>query len=436
MLSFIPDDLGWCDWIYGELQGHEVPLLLSGQGTRDGTPLPEYLTAFPDRFDPDHFERYPEALATSRFLIVVCTPESSGSPEIEAHIRAFKDAGGGERIIALIAAREPHAGQEKWPRSPNSEWLPNWLQWRFSDDGAFFLADHTEPQIVEARPGWASLDEVKVALIAALLEITPEELEELENATLAPIPTLAPMQEVVALSGNEMLVETAPVAIAKRASRHRGLVIGATIGVLAGIAAMWTNHMKLAADLPAPKVEQAREQATVAAPLRALPKVTQPLEKSVPTDLTATQPQTPETAVEPPPLEPPPAEFLGPPPPTAADLAAAEDARLRREKSALATRADALVVERDLPLALQTYSRALTAAKRFSAEPGAQLDSAEIYRKMGTLQAQIESTAEARYSFEKARKILNSLRASGQLGKQRARILEDVEHSLHTLPRD
>ncbi len=466
MLSFVPDDLAWCDWIYGELQGHEVPVLLTGQATRDGFALPEYLTAFPDRFDPDHFDRYPEALATSRYLIVVCTPESANAPQIDAQIRAFKKAGGEERIIVLLATREPHAGQEKWPRSAECGWLPAWLRWRFSDDGAFFLADRTEPQIVEARAGWASLDEVKIALIAALLEMPVEELEELENVVAIAPPTpveiaqpqpaddgsksaLPNPSEKAAVVSAMPAREPNPEPSGKSPDRSRLLIAGVVGGILASLLTTWFlqsasapknaepagNAVPALVAAPVQGPPLGEKVAAVVAPLAAQPSVAAqnpvPLVSEIP-------PSSP--AVAPPPVELPPTQFLGPPPPTAAQIAAADDARMSAEKNALAAQADRLVLQHDLPSALETYEQALAAAQRFAGRRAGnadvQIEIALLCRKIGTLQAQLSSTAEARRNFDRARKILLPLRGKGASAKVRAKILEDAERSLRALPHD
>ncbi len=459
VLSFIPDDIAWCDWIYGELQGHEVPVLLTGLATPDGFALPEYLTAFPDRFDPDHFERYPEALATSRYLIVVCTPESAHAPEIDAQIRVFKKAGGEARIIVLLAQREPHAGQEKWPRAAECGWLPPWLRWRFGDDGTFAAADRSEPQIVDARPGWASLDEVKIALIAALLEISAAELEELENAVAPAAPTrtenpgVRPVcdspidDESIAVSTERapaIGVETSPPGAPLRPAKatHRALIAGVSICILAGVATAWFSTRPPGQKPPAFLASPAPD---FSAQSEKIPEVmvSRPPADPVIASESATPPFVPPPIAVPPPPDPievPPAEFLGPPPPTSIQLAAADELRMSAEKSGLAELADSLVLRHDFPLALETYIQALASAKRYagrrSGDSATQTDIALLFRKIGSLHAQLDSTAEARQAFEQARKILAPIHAKGRSSKDRAKILEDAERGLRALPRD
>ena len=78
-ISFVPDDLAWFDWVIRQLEGYPVPSALAGAATRHGFPLPARLTLFPDRWNPLNFEGYPEALETSRFLIVIVSPNSANA---------------------------------------------------------------------------------------------------------------------------------------------------------------------------------------------------------------------------------------------------------------------------------------------------------------------------------------------------------------------
>lgn len=181
-VSFADADAVWADWIFGELERYEPPLLLTGHSTRDGFSLPEQLTVFPNRFNPEHAALYPEALRTSHFLVVIASPNSTNSRSIDEHVKAFKAAGGEERIIALVVDGGPYDDDRRHAEPSDAAWLPRWLIWRLGSDGNFTNADPTEPIIIDGRRGRSSIEELRLVLTAALLEVAPDELQTLEGA--------------------------------------------------------------------------------------------------------------------------------------------------------------------------------------------------------------------------------------------------------------
>jgi len=174
VISYVPIDLAWCEWLYFTLNGYPVPVALSGHMTHDGFVLPEALTVFPDPDDADDAASYQEVLKSGRYLIVICSPNSAHCQKVDEHIREFKKNGGDERIIVMVVEGEPNSAR----REPtNGAWLPPWLRWRLDSSGTFQPADRSEPRIIDARPGRATLDEIMGTLIATLLDIPRTEFE-------------------------------------------------------------------------------------------------------------------------------------------------------------------------------------------------------------------------------------------------------------------
>ena len=123
-------------------------------------------------------ETYAETLRTAQHLIVVISPNSGRSGLIQEHMRAFRAAGGEERIVALVVKGEPGSPMAEPATLDDREWMPQWLNWRLSEAG-FATADRTEPFVVDARMGVATLGEVRAQLLAAMLEVPEEQLSEL-----------------------------------------------------------------------------------------------------------------------------------------------------------------------------------------------------------------------------------------------------------------
>ncbi len=267
VISYVPVDLAWCEWLYFTLHGYPVPVALAGQVTHDGFGLPESLSVFPDPDDSSYDHGYAEALKTGRYLIVICSPNSAHSPKVDAHIRDFKRVGGDERIIVLVVEGEPNSGR----REPtNGAWLPPWLRWRLDDRGRFQPADRSEPQIIDARPGRATLDEIMAALLAALMGISLSEFDAVSGPEpLAPQPIGEGLleqdgmvdqiwAELASKKANHERAKNSPARpiatdraeashppSAGTPRRNTGLIVGAGAAVLAaGGIALWLNAGK------------------------------------------------------------------------------------------------------------------------------------------------------------------------------------------------
>ena len=177
-VSFVFEDAFWCDWLYREFDGLRVPRSLIRRPSRHGLPYPDRLSVSPDPADPVQLENYAETLRTAQHLIVIVSPSSGQSDLMKEHMRAFRAAGGEERIVALIVKGEPGSPIAEPGSMTDREWMPLWLQWRFSEAG-FADSERTEPLVVDARMGVATLSEVRSQLLAAMLEVDESQLSEL-----------------------------------------------------------------------------------------------------------------------------------------------------------------------------------------------------------------------------------------------------------------
>jgi hypothetical protein len=201
-VAFTADDGAWCDWIYRNLNGYPLPPSLVDRVTPHGFPRPDCLSVFPDRRDPAYEEHYGQALKEGVYLIVVCSAASVHDAGIEGKIRDFKNAGGEERIIALVVDGPPEAKLGERLRAAQCDWLPSWLQWRLEADG-FRTADRSEPRVVDARRGYRSLKQVRDSLLTALVDMDGAEFERLggcnrpvEGVELSEPPSVAPAPEM------------------------------------------------------------------------------------------------------------------------------------------------------------------------------------------------------------------------------------------------
>jgi len=116
------------------------------------------------------------------------------------------------------------------------------------------------------------------------------------------------------------------------------------------------------------------------------------------------------------------------------------DAVLLDEVRTLERRGDETMAEKRTDDALDLYTTALGSAEEYAARksvtPIAKDQVFNLMRKLGMLQLQLSSTAEARTTYTQARKVLLQLKSSGTWSRERAKELDEIESRLLSLPRD
>ena len=350
---------------------------------------------------------------------------------MDAKICAFKSAGGEERIIALVIEGEPEGALEKTSQTAAPEWLPAWLRWRLDGD-TFALADRGEPRVEDARPGRASLQKIRDLLLSALLEMDAWELE-VTGCLARPVETVRAAPPPVAALPPPPPAEVAPQR------KIAATVLAAALCVSVTLATAWWSFWQIESDrtrtLAAPVRMLAKKPAAQATRRLAAP------ESPPPSDLapSAEEPASPSPA----PSMPfaPMAQIAVPPvsvPPPAAPSAPTEETSAPLAMVALHHRGDDAVGQRHLDEALDFYEQAVDSARATpqNATADSMTEAALLYRKLGTLQLQMASTAEARTSFVLGRKLLLQVKKEGHWNAARAKVLAEIETCLHRLPRD
>ena len=114
-LSYSHADQASAEWLHESLESFRVPRRLVGRLTENGV-IPRRLTpVFRDRGElaasDSLTEEIEEALAGSRFLVVLCSPAAVASKWTNAEIAAFKRLHPDGEIFAAIVAGEPFAGE-------------------------------------------------------------------------------------------------------------------------------------------------------------------------------------------------------------------------------------------------------------------------------------------------------------------------------------
>ena len=127
-ISYSSKDGRWGEWLRKRIENYSVPKDLRGHTFPDGATLGKHLRpVFRDRDElpgADNLgEKIHAALTESRYLIVLCSPNSSQSKWVNKEIEEFQAMGKGQNILALILNGQPNSG------NPTTECFPPALRY-------------------------------------------------------------------------------------------------------------------------------------------------------------------------------------------------------------------------------------------------------------------------------------------------------------------
>ena len=182
-LSYSHDDAEIADWLHEELEEYHVPQRLVGKLTEHG-PVPKRLAPiFRDRQElaaaANLTEEIEEAIAGSRFLIVLCSRTAAQSHWIDKEIACFKRLHGEDRILAAIVDGEPAADDES--ELPANECFPPALRFHFDGRGRP-TSTRAEPIAADLRDHGDGRRMGLLKLAAGMLGVGLDELAQREAA--------------------------------------------------------------------------------------------------------------------------------------------------------------------------------------------------------------------------------------------------------------
>jgi tetratricopeptide (TPR) repeat protein len=180
-LSYSHDDAEVADWLHGALEEFHVPPRLVGRLTEQG-PVPKRLAPiFRDRHElpaaSDLGEEIEEAIAGSRFLIVLCSPDAAQSHWIDEEIACFKRLHREDRILAAILSGEPFASDI--PGREGEECFPASLRVRFDGRGRP-TGQRAEPIAADLRDGGDGRHMGLLKIAAGMIGVGLDELAQRE----------------------------------------------------------------------------------------------------------------------------------------------------------------------------------------------------------------------------------------------------------------
>jgi hypothetical protein len=172
-VSYSHADSADADRLHKRLETFQTPRLLVGTKHPLGR-VPARLTPiFRDRQElaasSDLAREIREALADSRYLVVICSPAAAASKWVDQEVRDFKRLHGEDRVLAAIVAGEPFAAD------PARECFPPSLKVRIDRRGkpTGRPAEPIAADLRESRDGWKS---GTLKIIAGLLDVGLDDL--------------------------------------------------------------------------------------------------------------------------------------------------------------------------------------------------------------------------------------------------------------------
>jgi tetratricopeptide (TPR) repeat protein len=181
-LSYSHKDEDLAEWLHSQLEQFRVPRALAGQLSEHGV-IPKRLTPiFRDQHElaaaDDLGEEIEEALANSRFLIVLCSPDAARSRWTNAEIVTFKRTRPDGCVLAAIAAGEPFASE--MPGREEEECFPPALKQKYDRRG-HPTGKRAEPLAADLRDQGDGQRVGLMKLIAGMLGVGLDDLLQRET---------------------------------------------------------------------------------------------------------------------------------------------------------------------------------------------------------------------------------------------------------------
>ena len=170
-ISYSHRDKSWGEWLHKAIETYRTPRKIAGNEGRDGT-VPKRL--FPIFRDTDELptsadlgQAINSALAASRYLIVICSPDAANSRWVNEEILTFKQLGKENQILAIIVGGDPNAADRG---DVANECFPPALRYRVGADGEL-TDERTEPIAADARDEADGKANANLKILAGLLGV-------------------------------------------------------------------------------------------------------------------------------------------------------------------------------------------------------------------------------------------------------------------------
>jgi eukaryotic-like serine/threonine-protein kinase len=181
-LSYSHKDEELAEWLHNELEEFRVPAALAGKLTVNGITPKRLTPIFRDEHElaaaDDLGEEIEEALSSSQFLIVLCSPNAAKSHWTNVEIEAFKRTRPDGCVLAAIAAGEPFASE--MPGREDEECFPPALRQKYDRRGRP-TGKRAEPLAADLREEGDGRRMGFLKLVAGMLGVGLDDLVQRET---------------------------------------------------------------------------------------------------------------------------------------------------------------------------------------------------------------------------------------------------------------
>jgi tetratricopeptide (TPR) repeat protein len=209
-ISYSHSDRRFANWLLTSLEGYRLPKRLSPADSagsalrvgrifrdRDELPAAEDLTA-----------EVKMALASSEFMIVICSPAAAASRWVNREIIEFKKLNGEGKILSVILSGEPFASKKQ---QPEQECFPPALRFRLGRGGQITRVD-AEPLAADFRAAGDGRKRGLLKLVAGLMGLSLDTLVARDLQRKMRHVTMVTAASVVAMVGMGLLTYEAVTA--------------------------------------------------------------------------------------------------------------------------------------------------------------------------------------------------------------------------------
>ncbi|MFT5426954.1 MAG: WD40 repeat protein [Gammaproteobacteria bacterium] len=176
-ISYSHEDAHWGKWLHRTIETYRIPKKLIGKDSRDSNIPKRLFPVFRDREElptsSDLGATINNALTQSRYLVVICSPNSANSRWVGEEIKLFKQMGKADRILCLIVDGEPNASDKS--DCNEQECFHKALRYQVASDGSY-TEERVEAIAADSRAGKDSKKASRLKLIAGLLDVNFDEL--------------------------------------------------------------------------------------------------------------------------------------------------------------------------------------------------------------------------------------------------------------------
>ena len=216
-ISYSHKDEKWGKWLHRSLESYKIP----GKLRRERKDLPKKIfPVFRDREElpvsSELSENINYALTNSKYLIVICSPNSAKSKWVNEEIIQFKKLHGEERILPIIVEGEPNVDlKANWYGA--EECFAPALKFKLNEEGILSEV-RTEPLCGDARKGKDGRKNALLKLISGILHVPFNILKNREQGKIRK-QIISILSVSIILVGVFALISTRAIIYSKEASR-------------------------------------------------------------------------------------------------------------------------------------------------------------------------------------------------------------------------